>query len=201
MVGDNDCRNKMVFVSVWLKVAVAIHNLAYGETFYQTAGHYGLSSKTIRSYVYEVCRGIFLSLRPSSMRAPRPEGAVESQKRFAMRRGILNVGLAIDGTHVPWTPDDADWMEEFHSYKGWYNVLYVVVDYSFYMFADAGVGHPGRASDSHVTAVSALWEDIQANEEQRLVPNGIMISDGALGMSEIVLTPYSKHVEMIGKRH
>jgi hypothetical protein len=48
-------------------------------------------------------------------------------------------------------------MEEFHNYnKGWYNVLCVAAVNSLYMFVDAEVGHPGRASDSHVTAISAF---------------------------------------------
>jgi hypothetical protein len=199
-VKDNMCRNSKFHVPVWFKVAVAVHHLAYGGTFYQTAGHSGLASSTVRSYVYEVCKGIFLALRPFFMRAPLREEALESQKRFAMRRGILNVGLAVDGTHVPWAPDDADWMEEFHNYKGWYSVLCVAVVNSFYMFVDAEVGHPGRASDSHVTSISSFWEDIQANVEEWLGPNGMLISDGAFGLSDIVLTPYPRHAGMTGKR-
>jgi hypothetical protein len=117
----------------------------------------------------------YLCLFDKQMRAPRPEQAVESLKRFAMRRGILNIDLAIDGAHVPWAHDDAYyWMEEFHSYMGWYKVLCVAVFDSFYMFVDAESRHPSMASDSHVSVLSAIWEDIQTNVEQWLGPNGMI---------------------------
>jgi hypothetical protein len=73
---------------VWFKVAVAIHHFAYGGTVYPNVGDYVLSSNTVKLYIYEVCRGKIVSLRAAFMRVPRPEEAVESHKRFAMRRGM-----------------------------------------------------------------------------------------------------------------
>ena len=116
-VMDNQCQTARNRVPAWFKVAVALHHLAHGGTWNQTAGHARMATMTVMNYTYEVCRGIFFVLRPIFMHPPTPEEVALSQSRFARRRGILDVGLAIDGTHVPWKPDDGQWTEEFHNYK------------------------------------------------------------------------------------
>jgi hypothetical protein len=124
------------------------------------------------------------------MRPPSAEEALASQRQFAMRQGLDNVGLAIDGTHVPWQPSDAEWAEEFHNYKGWYSVLCVAIVNSFYMFVDAEVGHPGRSGDNTVTKASCFMAAIKKDPVKWLGPNGFIVSDGAFSQDDIVMTPY-----------
>eukprot|EP00873_Tetraselmis_striata_P013088 jgi/Tetstr1/433352/TSEL_022638.t1 len=35
----------------------------------------------------------------------------------ARKRQMGNIGLAVDGTHIPWQPDCHEWMDEFRNYK------------------------------------------------------------------------------------
>jgi len=70
----------------------------------------------------QTCEGIVYVLRPQFMPGkPTPEQVRKVEERFACRRGIRNVGGAVDGTHVPWQPDCEHYMEDFHNYKGWYS--------------------------------------------------------------------------------
>jgi len=48
--------------------------------------------------------GMIEVLGPEYMRKPTPEETVEVQRLFSTRRGLLNIGGAVDGTHVPWQP-------------------------------------------------------------------------------------------------
>eukprot|EP00951_Prasinocladus_malaysianus_P037107 scaffold395992_cov48-Prasinocladus_malaysianus.AAC.2 len=199
-VRDNMCNAAKYKIPAWFKVAVCLHHLAHGGTWYQTAAAVGLADSTCRAYTYSVCRAIFFVLRPIFMHPPTQAECLKSQERFADRKGILNVGLAVDGTHVPYRPDNKFWKNEFRNYKGWHSVLCVMVVNSFYMFVDAEVGHPGRCSDATVTEESAFWEDIKADFEAWLGPMGMLISDGAIGLSDIVLTPYPRSAGMTEKR-
>ena len=85
--------------------------------------------------------------------------------KFAERRGIWCVTMTVDGTHVPWVPDDARFREDYHNYKGWFSLLCLMFVDSFYMFVDAEIGHPGRASDMSITEHSWLLNQIHENRE------------------------------------
>eukprot|EP00873_Tetraselmis_striata_P028037 jgi/Tetstr1/448301/TSEL_035587.t1 len=93
----------------------------------------------------QTCEGIVDVLHPLYMPGkPTPEQVRKVEERFACRRGIRNVGGAVDGTHVPWQPDCENYMEDLHNYKGWYSILVVAMVNSFYMFVDAEVGRLGE---------------------------------------------------------
>eukprot|EP00873_Tetraselmis_striata_P018353 jgi/Tetstr1/438617/TSEL_027168.t1 len=111
-VTDNECHNQRYRVPAWFKVATAVYHMAYGGgSLFQTACAAGVAMYTVHCYLHDVCRGIFIELRPIFMHPLTPVEAEQSQLRFAMRGGVENVGLAVDGTHVPWKPDNADWAE------------------------------------------------------------------------------------------
>eukprot|EP00961_Rhodomonas_salina_P046688 626612-Rhodomonas_salina.1 len=58
------------------------------------------------------------------------------KRKFAERRNIGDVAMTVDGTHVPWTPDQARYREDYHNYKGWHSILCLMFIDSFYMFVD-----------------------------------------------------------------
>jgi hypothetical protein len=145
----------------------------------------------VERYVHQVCWAIFTSLRKKFLRPPTAEEAALVNERFADRRGLGDVGLALDGTHVPWQPEDKAWKQEFHNYKGWYSVLCVFVVNSYYMFVSGEVGHPGRSGDSTVTKNSWFMEEIRKDPVKWLgKENGLIVSDGGLGMDDLIITPY-----------
>jgi len=139
-------------------------------------------------YIEEVCAAIVVVIKPLYMRKPTKEEALQVQERFAARRGIGNVGAAVNGTHVPWQPDSLEFMEDFHNYKGWYSILVVAVVNNFYMFVDSEVGNPGRMSDP--MRESFFFQDMKRDREGWLGPNELMITDGAFSSGEFVLTPF-----------
>jgi hypothetical protein len=69
---------------------------------------------------------------------------------FGLRRGIDCVSMAVDGTHIPWRPDDADIKQDCRNYKGWTSILVLAFATSDYIIRGADIGDVGRASDSTV---------------------------------------------------
>ena len=189
-VKDNECRARDRQITTEFKVAVAIFHMAHGGSWFQTGMASGISADAVREYTTAVCEGIVEVIRPQYMRKPTTEELVEVQRRFADRRGIANVGGAVDGTHVPYQPPSKVFMEDYHNYKGWYSILVVAVVNSFYMFVDAEVGNPGRMSDSTATLASDFYQNILNDREGWLGPTGLLISDGAFSAGDFVLTPF-----------
>jgi hypothetical protein len=81
-------------------------------------------------------------------------------------------------------------MEDFHNYKGWYSILCIALVNSFYMFVDAEVGRPGRMADSTATQLSYFYEQITKDREGWLGKDGVLVSDGACGISDFIMVPY-----------
>ena len=189
-VVDNKCQNPWYRTPAWFKVGATLLHLAQGGTWWQTGFCAGVSEATILRWVVQTCKGICETLRDDYMRKPTPQECIRVQERFATRRGLLNIGGAVNGTHVPWAPESEDYMEQFHNYKGWYSILVVAVVNSFYMFVDAEVGRPGRMSDSTATQLSHFFNDMMRDSESWLGPHGMLLSDGACSNSDFILTPY-----------
>jgi len=190
-IRSNACQNSFHRVPASFKVAVAIYHCAHGGTWFTTGFVAGISDSLASMYTKEVCTGIAEVLGPEYMRPPSSkEEALLVQKGFEERRGIAHIGGAVDGTHVPWQPDTELFMEHFHNYKGWYSILVVAVVNSFYMFVDADVGRPGRMSDSTACQLSNFHHQISLDREKWLGPSGVLISDGAFGGADYILSPY-----------
>mmetsp|Transcript_26141 Transcript_26141/g.73206 ORF Transcript_26141/g.73206 Transcript_26141/m.73206 type:complete len:162 (-) Transcript_26141:86-571(-) len=150
-VWDNKRKNPRVHTPAWFKVATTILHLAQGGTWWQTGFCSGVLKAVLHMWAKQTCTGIVEVLHPVCMRKPTLEEAQLNQDFFSHRRGIMNVGGAVNGTHVPWQPDDVEFAEHFHNYKGWYNILVVGLVNNHYMFMDAEVGRPGRMANSIAT--------------------------------------------------
>eukprot|EP00965_Chrysotila_dentata_P024015 795733-Pleurochrysis_carterae.AAC.1 len=70
---------------------------------------------------------------------PDAKKLADVRAQFQSRRGLPNVGMACDGTHVPFNPDRAHNKNDFRNYKRWYSLLVVAFVDSFYCFIDADV--------------------------------------------------------------
>eukprot|EP00951_Prasinocladus_malaysianus_P017943 scaffold142167_cov15-Prasinocladus_malaysianus.AAC.1 len=184
------CKTRKHRTPARFKVAAAILHLAQGGTWWQTGFCCGVSEAVIRKWVIEVCTGVIEVLRPEYLRKPTPEECLKNQEFFAARQGIENVGAAVDGSHIPFQPESLDYMEDFHNYKGWYSILIIALVNSQYLFMDAEVGRPGRMSDSTATQLSFFYNEMLVDHEAWLGPHGVMISDGACGINDFIMTPY-----------
>ena len=189
-VRDNRCNNPKFRVPARFKCAVGLLHLAHGGSWWQTGFAAGISEAAAYNYTVSFCSGVIDVLREQYMRKPTQAELVEVQDRFCLRRGMGNVGAAVDGTHVPWQPDLEEYMEDYHNYKGWYSILCVACVNSFYMFVDAEVGRPGRMSDSTATQLSYFYNEMLKDSDSWLGPDGLLLSDGACGIGDFIMTPY-----------
>ena len=156
---DNQCRNKALLVTALFKVAVCMYYLAHGSCATKVVGDVAsLGASTVDLYLSQFCKGVLAVLKPIYMPGTPPSELRLQRIRmeFAKRRGIGQVGLAVDGTHLPYNggPD-------YRNYKGWTSILAVAFVDSFFLFADADVGAAGRAGDNSVLANSWLLEQIK----------------------------------------
>eukprot|EP00967_Tisochrysis_lutea_P158875 scaffold326430_cov57-Tisochrysis_lutea.AAC.1 len=80
-------------------------------------------------------------MKPKYMSKEKPtaERVQRVREQFASRRGIPKVGMACDGTHVPFKPPCKRTANDFKNYKGWESILVVAFVDSFHCFVDSAV--------------------------------------------------------------
>ena len=149
------------------KLAVALYFFAQGTGYKAAADCASLGESTVQRYVNEFIDGVVAVLRPIYMpqEPPSAEKLAAIRSEFAARRGVPNVALAVDGSHVPFRPDDAATAVDYRNYKGWTSILAVAFVNSFHLFVDGDVGAPGRAGDNTVLKDSWLMNAIKADRD------------------------------------
>ena len=187
-VADNKCRDIRFRMTAAFKIGVSLYFLAHGCCVAKMVGDVAsIGASTVTKYLHQFCSGVLVVLRPIYMPATPPTPAKIAARRaeFGKRRGINNVAMAADGSHVPVRggPD-------YRNYKGWTSILAFAFVDSFYMFIDADVGAAGRAGDNSVLAQSWLLEQIKADPEAWLGKDGVIAADGgASDGGELLLNP------------
>ena len=193
LLPDNQCRNLALRHTTEFKLAVCIYHLAHGGSFLQTANAAGIGIATARKYVMAGCLAIVKgNLRRQYMPKPTPDSIRLVREEFALRRGIGNVAMVSDGTHVPWRPDDAFTAEDFHNYKGWHSINVMAFVDSYYRFVDAEIGWPGRANDAGILEASPFVQRLRADREGWLGTDGVVLVDGGMeGVADFFIPPFS----------
>ena len=172
----NTCRNPKLRVTAAFKVAVCLYFMAHGKGSMKVVGDAAsLGESTVRLYLEAFCAGVLAVLRPIYMPATKPTAAHVQRVReqFAYRRGIANVAMACDGTHVPFKggPD-------YRNYKGWESILVLGFVDSYHLFVDADVGAAGRSGDNTVLKYSWLLARINEDPVGWLGEDGVIAADG-----------------------
>jgi hypothetical protein len=59
--------------------------------------------------------------------------------RFHARRGVLLVGLAPDGSMIPYKPKDGERKQDFQNYKSWNSLNVIAIVNSYHVFVDMDI--------------------------------------------------------------
>ena len=177
-VTDNRCRDPAKQVTAVFKVACCMYFLAHGCADYgMVADVASIGDSTLwrRMLLADFSKGVIEVLAPIFMPAtpPPPDVLRKVRAEFKSRRGIANIAMAVDGTHVPFRggPD-------YRNYKGWTSIMALAWVNSFHLFVDADVGASGRAGDNGVLKNSHLLQQIRQNPEAWLGEHGMVAADG-----------------------
>ena len=191
----NTCRDPRQRITGVFKVAACLYLFAHGTSMKVTGDVAGLGESTVRSYVQAFCLGVMRVLKPKYMpgKAPSAEFLEGIRGQFAARRGVPNVAMAVDGTHVPFRPDEASSHSDWRNYKGWNSILCVSFVNSYYMFVESDVGSAGRSGDNTVLKQCWMMRQIMADREGWLGPEGVIAADGGASDGDgVLLNPYSQ---------
>ena len=187
-IKDSMPRDPMKQVTARFKVASCMYYMAHGCCDAERVGDVGsLGKSTIDLYIDEFIEGCIQVLRPIYMPGTPPSPAVLARVRaeFKKRRGLDNIALAVDGTHVPFRGG-----VDYRNYKGWTSLLALAWVNSFYMFVDADVGAAGRAGDNGVLSNSWLLGQLKQNRAAWLGAGGMVAADGgASDGGDLLLNP------------
>ena len=110
-VTANGCRNPLYCMTAEFKVAVCMYFLAQDTGLKAAADAASLGESTVRKYLVQFQCGVLAVLRPIYMPGtpPTPDFVDTIREEFASRRGVPNVAMAVDGTHVPFHPEPGKW--------------------------------------------------------------------------------------------
>eukprot|EP00965_Chrysotila_dentata_P101323 3345061-Pleurochrysis_carterae.AAC.1 len=89
--------------------------MAHGAPTKVVADVASVGVSTMRSWLQQFCDAVITDVKPTYMPATPPEAKklAEVRAQFQSRRGLPNVGMACDGTHVPYNPDRAQKQKRF----------------------------------------------------------------------------------------
>jgi hypothetical protein len=188
-VTSNRARNPAQRQTAAFKIGVCMYYLAHGKGSAKVVGDAaGLGRSTVELYLTQFIAGVLNVLRPIYMPStpPSPEMIKKIREQFASRRGISNVAMAVDGSHVPFAGGP-----EYRNYKGWESILAVAFVNSYYLFVNADVGQAGCAGDNTVLSNSWMLKTIKSDPEAWLGVDGVIAADaGASDGGELLLNPY-----------
>ena len=200
----NECRNQKYRITGHFKFAVCMFVVAHGGNgtcpWKPAADAACLGTSTVKAYMFEFVQGCFTVLAPRYMPAtpPTPDYVEKIRSTFASRRGVPNVALAVDGTHIPFAPIKGD-KDVYRNYKGWHSILLVAYVNSMHLIVNPFVAGTGRTSDNGALKWCAFLQKLQNPEERVkwLGQDGLVAGDGGTSDNKgILLTPIPGATEL-----
>ena len=186
------------------RLAAVLYLFAHGGALQLTAHVASIGRSTLRAWAVLFCNAVMRAVHPIYMPYGPPPPAVlhHNRREFASRRGIQNIAMCVDGTHIPWRPYKVAHRSEYRNYKGWHSILCVAFVSPFHLFIDGDVGYPGRAGDNTVLNNSPLMDAIHADPEAWLGRDGLIIGDGGASDGDRCFlnpyhTPRTPHAEVL----
>ena len=184
------CVQKRSLIPVRFKLGCCLYLLAHGTEVKPAADVGSIGKSTLDLWLDQFQEACLKVLKPIYMpgKPGSPENKQQVRSEFAARRGIPNVAMAVDGSHIPFFTSHGD----YRNYKGWYSILVVAFVNAFYLFEDGVVGYPGKAGDNTVLRHCWMLKQIAADREAWLGPNGVILGDSGAGDSnDIIMNPYA----------
>jgi hypothetical protein len=174
---------------VRFKLGTCLYVLALGCCVKAAADVASVGKTTVDLWLAQFQEVAMSHLKPKYMPGTPPSeaGLEHVRSEFAARRGVPNVALACDGSHVPFGTHHGD----YRNYKGWYSILVLGFVNSFHLFVDGDVGYPGKAGDNTVLRHSWLLSQITADPDAWLGRDGVILGDsGASDHDGVFMNPY-----------
>ena len=178
------------------RVCVCLYILAHGGRVKPVADGVGLGESTVHGWLEPFFQAVIARVRPVYMSGEPPSPGLVQRIRsaFGSRRGIGEVCMAVNGSHVPFNPRDAANPMDYKNYKGWTSILAVAFVNSQHLFVDVHVGSTGRAGNNTVLRAWEFVDRLQANRELWLGEGGLVAADGGASDSadsrSVFLNPY-----------
>ena len=89
-------------------IAIALHRLGYGGTFYMAGHHLENSPSTSSKFTHNICEVIVTHFYDRYIQIPKGEALQEIMARFESLKGIPYMWGAIDGSHIRLTKKPSD---------------------------------------------------------------------------------------------
>lgn len=175
------------------RVAAVLYWLAQGGHIKPVADAAGSGFSTLRRWHGQFVTAVIEFVRPIYMPEEPPSQAAIRLVRetFGARRGISEICMAVDGSHIAFEPREAHTAIEYRNYKGWHSILAVAFVNSFHLFVDINVGHAGRSGDNTVLRSWEFMERLLAHPDVWLGPGGMVAADGGVSDADnVFLNPY-----------
>ena len=147
---DGNSRNKKQNIPSRLKLGIALYYMAHGGDAAHLESASGLTKATALKYVHRVAALICSQLAQKWMGESllKEDGYMEGcRERFRLRNGFPYVGAAIDGAHIPYSPNSGESEQSYKNYKMWTSLLCIGMVNSYHMSATS-FSPSGKAGNS-----------------------------------------------------
>eukprot|EP00965_Chrysotila_dentata_P149020 4922192-Pleurochrysis_carterae.AAC.1 len=101
------------------KVAVCLYFLEHGAPTEVAADVASIGVTTMRTWLQQLCDAVITSVKPEYMPGTPLDAKrlADVRAQFASRRGLPNVAMACDGSHVPFNLDRTYNKNDFRNHK------------------------------------------------------------------------------------
>ena len=165
-----------------------------GNSEFRTVSRlFGIGRSTACTIKNQVCRAIVRQLLKLYVRLPSGNRLASVIVKFQQQQGFLQVGGAIDGTHIA-MKCPSDYSDKCCNRNHFHSVILQAVVDSFRYFTDISVGWPGRVHDARVLCNSKLYQKAERfrtcfADGQPVNINGVMVSVLVIGDPAYPLLP------------
>lgn len=130
------------------RLCVTLFYLSTGDSFRTIALFFRMGESTVRSIVYDTCRGIWDTMSAEHLKTPTTvERWTTIAKDFERQWNFPNCVGSIDGKHCPvQAPPNSG--SEYFNYKKHFSIVLMAVSDANYKFTYVDVGAAGRWSDA-----------------------------------------------------
>jgi hypothetical protein len=194
-IRDGNSRNASQNVSARHKIGIALYYMAHGMDGDVLGGAAGLEKPTALKYLHEVVFAICTEISKRWIGEGilnQPNYIENIRARFHARRGVPMVGLALDGSMIPYKPRDGERKQDFQNYKSWTSLNVIAIVNSAHIFVDMDVAWPGRSHDKSCADASSFMMAMAEHPIPWLGEHGLVLADSAWGVgTDIIMTPYT----------